>query len=204
MSRISLGTLLLSLLLTGLARGEDWQEVKKSRGLTIYTRHRSGSGLEELRAVGELDAPASKVQTILSEVSKYSEFMPYMKESRVLPLDDQLCYLLLNPPLVGERDCTIRVHRESRKADDGATVYYSSWELANSEGPAPRPGVNRVNINEGSWLLEPIGNRTKATYTLYTDGGGIPAFVANIANKQSIGQLFDALRERLRDTNKKL
>jgi Polyketide cyclase / dehydrase and lipid transport. len=203
-SRISLGTLLLSLLLTGLARGEDWQEVKKSRGLTFYTRHRSGSGLEELRAVGELDAPASKVQTILSEVSKYSEFMPYMKESRVLPLDDQLCYLLLNPPLVGERDCTIRVHRESRKADDGATVYYSSWELANSEGPAPRPGVNRVNINEGSWLLEPIGNRTKATYTLYTDGGGIPAFVANIANKQSIGQLFDALRERLRDTNKKL
>ena len=73
------------------------------------------------------------------------------------------------------------------------------WELANAEGPASRPGVHRVNINEGSWLLEPVGNRTRATYTVYTDGGGIPPFIANIANKQGIWQLFEALRERVRD-----
>jgi hypothetical protein len=192
-------TVLLSLLMAGLIYGEEWREVSKNPSLTVYTRHRSGSTLEELRAVGELDAPAAKVRTVLAEVSKYPEFMPYTKESRLLVSDDQLCYMLLNPPIVGERDCTIRVHRESRKGDNGATAYYSRWELANSEGPPPRPGVNRVNINEGSWLLEPVGNRTRATYILYTDGGGIPPFLANIANKQSVAQLFDAIRERVRD-----
>jgi len=98
---------------------------------------------------------------------------------------------------LGERDYTIRVCRESRKGEDGATAYYSHWQIANAEGPPPRPGVNRVNINEGSWLLEPVGDRTRATYILYTDGGGIPAFLANIANKQSIAQLFEALRARV-------
>ena len=184
--------------MAGWIHGEEWREVSKNPSLTIYTRHRFGSTLEELRAVGELDASAAKVQTVLAEVSRYPEFMPYTKESRLLAPDDQLCYMLLNPPIVGERDYTIRVHRESRKGDNGTMAYYSHWEVANSEGPAPRPGVNRVNINEGSWLLEPVGNRTRATYILYTDGGGIPPFLANIANKQSVAQLFDALRERVR------
>jgi hypothetical protein len=56
-----------------------------------------------------------------------------------------------------------------------------------------------VTINEGSWLLESIGNQTKATYTLYTDGGGIPPLIMNFANKQSISRLFEALRTRMRD-----
>jgi len=197
--RLSFGILLLSLLMTGFLSGEEWREVSKNPNLTIYSRHRSGSSLEELRAVGELDATAIKVETVLGAVAKYPEFMPYTKESRLIGQDDQLCYMLLKPPIVGERDYTIRVHRESRMGKDGATAYYSHWDLANAEGPPPRSGINRVNINEGSWLLEPIGNRTKATYTLYTDGGGIPALIMNFANKQSISRLFDALRTRMRD-----
>ena len=196
---LSLYTVFFSLLVTGLVRGEQWKEVSNAPGLTVYARHRSGSALEELRAIGDLDAPVAKVQSIVAEVPKYQEFMPYTKESRALSSDDLLYYMLLDPPIVGERDYTIRVHRESRKAEDGGTAYYSSWELANTEGPPTRPGVHRVNINEGSWLLEPVGKRTRATYTVYTDGGGIPPFLANIANKQGIGQLFEALRERVRD-----
>jgi len=195
--RLSFGVVLLGLQMVGSLFGEEWHEVSKNPRLTIYSRHRSGSSLEELRAVGELDATPIKVDTVLGEVSKFPEFMPYTKESRVLTSDSQLCYMLLSPPIVGERDYTIRVSRESRKGDNGSTAYYMHWELANAEGPPPRPGVSRVNINEGSWLLEPVGNRTRATYILYTDGGGIPAFFANIANKQSIGQLFEALRERV-------
>src|ERR1700731_4887665 len=96
---------------------EEWREVSKNPSLTIYSRHRSGSSLEELRAVGELDATAIKVDTVLGEVSKFPEFMPYPKESRVVTPDSQLCYMLLNPPIVGKRDYTIRVSRELRKGD---------------------------------------------------------------------------------------
>jgi polyketide cyclase/dehydrase/lipid transport protein len=196
--RLSLFTLLLSLLVACEIHAEEWQEVSRNSELTIYTRHRSGSALEELRAIGELDAPAAKVHSTLADVANYPEFMPYTKESRFLSADNQLCYMLLSPPIVGARDYTIRVHRETQKDESGATTYYSHWQLANSEGPPPRPGVARVSINEGSWLLEPIGNRTKATYTLYTDGGGIPPLLVNFANKQSVSRLFEALRERVR------
>jgi hypothetical protein len=70
----------------------------------------------------------------------------------------------------------LKSNGNTSKGPDGGTIYHSRWELANFDGPPPRPGVTRVTINEGSWLLEPIGNQTRAAYTLYTDGGGISAW----------------------------
>ena len=48
-----------------------------------------------------------------------------------------------------------------------------------------------------------MGNRTTATYILYTDGGGIPAFLANIVNKQCIAKVFVALRARVSVKNER-
>lgn len=191
--------LLLLVFLVGNVQATEWREVSRDLNLVIYVRHRADSAIEEVRGIGQFNAPISVLKGILADVSKYSDFMPYTKESRVLPQDAKLCYMVLTPPLVGSLDYTIRVHEESVKGPDGSTAYHSSWELDNSDGPPPRPGVTRVTINEGSWLLEPIGNQTKATYTLYTDGGGIPPLIMNFANKQSISRLFDALRTRMRD-----
>jgi hypothetical protein len=190
---------LLFVFSAGNLHAAEWKEVSRDGNLVVYVRHRADSAIEEVRGIGQFNAPISALRGILADVGKYSDFMPYTKESRVLPQNAQLCYMVLTPPLVGSLDYTIRVHEESLKGPDGGTVYRSSWELDNSDGPAPRPGVTRVTINEGSWLLEPIGNQTKATYTLYTDGGGIPPLIMNFANKQSISRLFDALRTRIRD-----
>jgi hypothetical protein len=194
---VSLG--LFVVLCAGNLQATEWQEVSRDMNLVVYVRHRADSAIEEVRGIGQFNAPVSVLKGILADVGKYSDFMPYTKESRVLPQDSKLCYMVLTPPMVGSLDYTIRVHEESLKGSDGGTVYRSSWELDNSDGPPPRPGVTRVTINEGSWLLESIGNQTKATYTLYTDGGGIPPLIMNFANKQSISRLFDALRTRMRD-----
>ena len=189
----------LGFLFVGNLEATEWQEVSRASNLVIYVRHRTDSAIEEVRGIGQFNVPISVFKGILADVGKYSDFMPYTKESRVLPKDPQLCYMVLTPPLVGSLDYTIRVHEESIKSPEGGTVYHSSWELDNSDGPPPRPGVTRVTVNEGSWLLEPMGNQTKATYTLYTDGGGIPALIMNFANKQSISRLFDALHTRMHD-----
>jgi hypothetical protein len=197
--RLPICGVLLSLLVVGNLHATEWQEVSRNGNLAIYIRHRSHSPIEEVRGIGEFNAPMSVLKGVLADVAKYSEFMPYTKESRVLPQDAQLCYMVLKPPLVGSLDYTIRVHEELLKGPDGGTIYHSRWELANFDGPPPRPGVTRVTINEGSWLLEPIGNQTRATYTLYTDGGGISALLLNFANKQSVSRLFDALHARMHD-----
>jgi hypothetical protein len=197
--RLPISGVLLSLLVIGDLHASEWQEVSRNINLTIYIRHRSDSPIEEVRGIGEFNAPISVLKGILADVAKYSEFMPYTKESRVLPQDARLLYMVLKPPLVGTLDYTIRVHEESLKDVHGAATYHSRWELANFDGPASQPGVTRVTINEGSWLLETIGNQTRATYTLYTDGGGIPPLLMNFANKQSISRLFDALHTRIHD-----
>jgi hypothetical protein len=198
-NRMQICGVFLTLLVVGDLHATEWREVSRSFNLAIYIRHRTDSPIEEVRGIGEFNAPISVLKGILADVAKYSEFMPYTKESRVLPQDAQLCYMVLTPPLVGSLDYTIRVHEESVKNPDGGTSYHSHWELANTGGPPPRSGITRVTINEGSWLLETIGNLTRATYTLYTDGGGIPPILMNFGNKQSVSRLFDALHERIRD-----
>jgi hypothetical protein len=198
-NRLPIYRVFLSLLVIGGLHAEEWQQVSKNSDLAIFVRHRSDSAVEEVRGIGEFNAPISALKGILADVAKYSEFMPYTKESRVLPQDSQLCYMVLKPPLVGSLDYTIRVHEELLKSPDGGTTYRSRWELANLDGPPPQRGVIRVTANEGSWLLEPIGNQTRATYTLYTDGGGIPPLLMNFANKQSVSRLFDALHARMHD-----
>jgi Polyketide cyclase / dehydrase and lipid transport len=197
--RLPICGVFISLLVVGNLHAAGWQEVSRDFNLAIYIRHRPDSPIEEVRGIGEFNAPISVLKGILADVGKYSEFMPYTKESRVLPQDAELCYMVLTPPLVGSLDYTIRVHEQLVKNPNGSTSYHSRWELANTDGPPPRPGITRVTINEGSWLLEPIGNQTRATYTLYTDGGGIPPLVMNFANKQSVSRLFDALHARMRD-----
>src|ERR1700758_1128035 len=162
-NRLPICGVFLRLLLVGNLHATEWQEVSRKFNLAIYIRHRPDSRIEEVRGIGEFHAPISVLKGVLADVAKYSEFMPYTKESRVLPLDARLLYMVLKPPLVGTLDYTIRVHEESLKDVHGATTYHSRWELANFDGPASQPGVTRVTINEGSWLLETIGNQTRAT-----------------------------------------
>src|SRR5271170_6928680 len=111
--RLPICGVLLSLLVVDDLHATEWQEVSRNINLAIYIRHRADSPIEEVRGIGEFNAPISVLRGILADVAKYSEFMPYTKESRVLPQDAQLLYMVLKPPLVGKLDYTIRVHEES-------------------------------------------------------------------------------------------
>jgi hypothetical protein len=59
----------------------------------------------------------------------------------------------------------------------------------------------RVKVCDGSWLLQPDGTlRTRATYSVFTDVGGlIPAFLANYASLSGISRLFEAVRKQVKD-----
>ena len=99
-----------------------------------------------------------------------------------------------------ERDYTVKVQNETRPHPEGA-VYFSQWKVANDLGPAEKPGITRVKVTEGSWLLEPAsgGAQTKATYIIFSDsGGGIPAFILNTAGKSAIAKIFTAVRTQVK------
>jgi hypothetical protein len=177
---------------------DGWSVACQVDELTVYSRPHEGSSLRECRAIGIINAEPIVVKRVIDDTAEYPKFMPYVVETKTLSRtgDTRVGYQRISPPMVGDRDYTVRVKCET-KACPGGTMYCNRWEAANDLGPAEIKGVTRVKVTQGSWVLEPAGDgKTRATYTIYSDsGGGIPTFLLNSANKTAIPKLFDAVRK---------
>lgn len=183
------------------ARAEgNWKRVSDDGGLTVEERTREGSSLREFRAVGIISAQPEVVQRVLEDVKSYPEFMPYVTEAKTLreEASSRVSYQRISPPMVGDRDYTVRVSHRSDRNEQGKLRARYSWKAANELGPAAKPGVARVQVTEGSWVIEGTddGRQAKVTYTVLSDGGGgLPAFVTNWASRTAVPKLFSAIRK---------
>lgn len=181
---------------------DGWKFATKSNDVTIYSRVRAGSPLKEFKAVGGIDAPSGAVHAVIDDFENYPGFMPYTVECQLIKRENDsiVGYQRLSPKICEDRDYTLRVWKKSWPGPDGLT-YFSRWEPANELGPAEKKGVIRVKICDGGWLLEPNGEiKTRATYSIYTDTGGmIPAFIANGASRVGISKLFEAVRKQVKN-----
>jgi ribosome-associated toxin RatA of RatAB toxin-antitoxin module len=182
------------------ATAGEWKFISNKDGVALYRRQRTTS--YESKAIGEIEASTELAHAVIDDLESYAGFMPYTAECRVLKRDGNsvLAYQRISAPLTSDRDYTVRVHSNS-KAVEGGTSYFSQWNTENALGPPDKSGVVRVKLCEGSWLLEPAGpNKTRATYMIYTDSGGmIPAFIKNTGSQIGIRKLFDAIRKQVRD-----
>lgn len=180
------------------ASSEGWKLAKAINGVSIYSRPHPGSHLKEFKAVGEIDAPSQAVYRVIDDVEAYANFMPYTAEARVLERKQNsiLTYQRISPKIVSDRDYTVRIEKKSWPAENGI-AYLSEWKPANEHGPAERPGVFRVRLVNGSWLLQPNGpNKTNATYYVFTDSGiVVPPLLANKISETGISKLFAAVRK---------
>jgi len=183
-------------------QNEDWKIVKQSSGVAIYSRPHAGSRLKEFKAAGEIDAPTETVHKVIDDVEAYPSFMPYTTECRVIERnsDSILTYQRLSPKIVSDRDYTLRIEKKSWPTQNGS-AYLNRWKPANEHGPAEKPGVFRVKLCDGSWLLEPTSEgKTRATYFVFTDSGiNVPAFLANTISETGISKLFAAVRKQAKD-----
>jgi hypothetical protein len=128
--------------------------------------------------------------------------MPYTAETRVLERKHNsiLTFQRLSPKIVSDRDYTIRIEKKSWPTEHGL-AFFSRWKPANEHGPAEKPGVFRVKLVDGSWLLEPSSaSKTRATYSVFTDSGiTAPPFLANTISETGITKLFAAVRRRAKE-----
>jgi hypothetical protein len=187
---------------SSVSPGEGWKLNDRSKDVAIYSRPHAGSALKEFRAIGSIDAPTWAVHAVIDDFENYPNFMPYTLECQLLKHegDSIITYQRLSPKICGDRDYTLRVWKKSWPGPEGFT-YLDQWKPANDLGPAEKKGVVRVKICDGGWLLEPDGAiKTRATYSVYTDSGGlIPAFFANSASRIGISKLFEAVRKQVRN-----
>jgi hypothetical protein len=183
----------------GASPGE-WKFISNKDGVTLYRRQRAITN--ESKAIGEIAASTDLVHRVIDDIESYASFMPYTAECRVLKRegDRVIAYQRISAPLTSDRDYTLRVQSSSKKVE-GGTTYFHRWEADNALGPPEKPGVVRVSLCEGSWLLEPAGpEKTRATYLVYTDSGGaIPKFIKETGSQVGIRKLFAAIRKQVRD-----
>jgi hypothetical protein len=181
---------------------DDWKLAKQASGVAIYSRAHAGSHLKEFKAFGEVEASTHTVHKVIGDVEAYPTFMPYTAEARVIEHnhDSILTYQRISPKIVSDRDYTIRIKKRSWPAETGV-AYLSEWKAANEHGPAEKPGVFRVKLVDGSWLLEPAGpNKTRATYYVFTDSGiAVPQLLANKISETGITKLFAAVRKQAKE-----
>lgn len=183
--------------------GPDWTEAYHKNGLVIFTKDIAEG--RRVIAVSEVEAPPEAVFNALIDFEHYPEFMPYVKESEVLSRtgdNEVVTYARIAPPFISERDYPLKVRLTRGSAGSGDKFKGSTYKVEWTALPEAKPeveGVVRIKLNEGSWLAEPLngGRRTRLTYTLLTDPGGlIPDFVFNLSNTVAIPELFDAVRKR--------
>jgi len=192
----------LPLFATEPVQNADWKLVKQTNGLAIQSRPHPGSNLKEFKATGEIDAPTKTVHNVIDDVDSYPSFMPYTAEATVLERDHDslITYQRLSPKIVADRDYTLRIEKKSWPAQFGI-AYLNEWKPANEHGPAEKPGVFRVKLCNGSWLLEPnAANKTRATYYVFSDSGiNVPIFLANTISETGITKLFAAVRKQAKE-----
>jgi uncharacterized membrane protein len=178
--------------------GADWTEAHRSSELVIFTKDVKEG--RRIMAVSEIKAPAETVFNVLGDFEHYPDFMPYVKESRVLSRrgsSEVVTYARGAPPFVSERDYPLKVRMTPGIPKNGG-VFRIDWAALPGAWPEIE-GVVRVKLSEGSWLVEPLhrGKRTRLTYSLLTNAGGlIPGFVVNLSNTIAIPELFEAVKKR--------
>jgi hypothetical protein len=181
---------------------EQWRLTSESGAIKLYSRVRPGSASKEFKATGTIDAPTRVVNNVINDVEGYPSFMPFTAECRILQREGNSIYTYqrISPKIVGDRDYTLQVEETSWPANAGF-AYLKHWKPANEAGPPEKKGVLRVKLCEGGWLLEPeSAEKTRATYSIYTDtGGSLPAFIANAASGIGIRKIFAAVRHQAKD-----
>ena len=168
----------------------------------------AGADVRELKATGTVAASPRVVRAVIADVDRYSSFMPYVGESRIVGRaegGDVLNYqrLSFGIPFVRDRHYVIRLTERRYLAADGRPAYRIAWRADGSVALPSEPAVITVELNNGYWDLKAEGSTGETTaveYCVFTDSGGsLPKWIVNQANRDAIPRLFEAVRAAVTD-----
>jgi len=194
-------------LTAGAATGaSEWERVHTGDDLVVETRRHPGSEIKEVRAQGIMPVPPHVVRAVISDVAKYPDFMPYVKEGRVLRRSrlgtftyQRVSFGILGTLGVADRDYVMRNVERILVSADGTPTYKRIWNAISTDDPPPQRGTIRLALSRGFWLLSPAGNagtQTQVRYCLFTDAGGsLPVWAINQGNTIGVPKVFAAVRK---------
>lgn len=179
-----------------VAAGEAPWETQRTDPILVKTRARPGSEVKEVWAEAVVQATPLQIQRTITDVGRYTEFMPYVTESRYVGAADpdgaRYTYARMDLPMLSARDYVHKSYVQRDAVVDPKGVFQIRWFAVPEKLPVVA-GVVRLQISEGSWLVTPLpgGKGSLVVYRVCVDpAGAVPAFAANRANTNGLIDTF--------------
>jgi len=187
--------------------GEGWELAIERDDLRVHRRFMPGSGIVETLTLAKINAPPRRVFFVLTDYTRYPDFMPHFVECRVLSRVENV-QLIFQRLRISEayhfllKDRYHVVRNVLPSPGEGDKRYRIEWSLdAAAMQNMQVDDAVATRLNTGYWDLQESdgGSATQIRYYLRADpGGAIPKFFANQGTVQSIPAVIDAVRERTR------
>jgi hypothetical protein len=203
---VYLTILMVGLLSASSASGEDfngeWEKISESDGIIGYSRPNSETSVNEIKAIGTVDASVAVIEALLRDDPAKTEYSERCVEAFKVEIpglentkDTYYTYHRIGMPWpFYDRDGVARVEC---KIDQTTGAFLMVAYKIQTDFRAEQSFVLRVPILAAKWILTPIGkNKTRVLYQILADpGGNLPAFIVNMILKDLAVMTVVGVRE---------
>jgi hypothetical protein len=168
---------------------DGWKKIGESDGIIGYTRPTNKSSVDEIKAVGIVNAPISVVEAVIRDISVMPQYMFLCKDAFLINTPDMKSagdivyfYSLTDLPFpVSDRDVVAKSLWSVDKAT--GTVYCHAEGVKTTY--KQNKNIVRMPFSVIDCTLVPNGaNKTKVIYQVIADPGGeLPDFLVNMLSK---------------------
>jgi hypothetical protein len=198
--------LMVVLLSISFAFAEDlnggWEEVAESDGIIGYARYSSGSSVNEIKAIGTVNASVAVIESVLRDEAAKTEYTYMCSEGYRIDTpnlqstkDNYYSYHKVDMPWpFYDRDLVAKVEV---RIDEATGALLIKIQSISSDFKAEDYYTVRIPSTKAKWILTPMGeNKTKVLYQILTDPGGyMPGFAVNLVSNDMAVSTIASLRK---------
>jgi hypothetical protein len=181
---------------------DGWKKVNESEGIVGYTRPSALTSVDEVMALGIVNAPVPVIESLLKDVSAQPEYMFMCSDAFKVEL----------PELQSTEDVSFTYNKTDMPwpVNDRYSIFRANFMIDASTG-ALRVAVENISVDFdekdknavrmpitiGQCIATPVGeNETEVLYQVLADpGGNLPSWLVNMLSKNLGVKTIEGIRE---------
>ena len=165
---------------------EEWTEINKKDGISIYSKKVPGSDILAFKGVTEIEVGIGRIIDIINDKSRHGEWVSRLVETKALsfisPLESIEYIRVKGRWPVSDRDL---VFSSKAEIDEISRTVKISMHSVTDRSMPDQKGVIRGELMESTYLLQELdGGKTRIEASFYGDPKGwLPTWIINYFQK---------------------